>query len=428
MIRSLDPETFLIKTKGIEIYNLPCSFDIETYSFYQDGEKRALMYIWMFSFGGLCIVGRTWEEFIRMLDEIIEELGLHEKKQLFIYVHNLAYEFQWICKRLSWSKVFAIDERKPVYAITDSGLNFRCSYILSGYSLENVAKHLQYKIRKLDSLDYSVARHSKTELTPEEIQYCLNDVKIVVLYIAELMQSEYNLNTIPITKTGFVRRLVQTACFKDAENPKNQFKRITYVNMMKRLTLTSDEFNQLRRAFQGGFTHASAWYSGQEIKGPVKSEDITSDYPYVMFAYQFPMDAPEHIEINNRKEFSENLQLYCCCFDVCFEEIECITTFENYISVSRCWCKEGYSENNGRLVNASKIWTTVTEQDFFIIKKMYRWKNMKVANFMRFKRGYLPRDFVKSVLKLYADKTTLKGVEGSEQEYQQKKELLNSCY
>lgn len=431
ILQELNMSKYLIKSKGIEIYNIPCSFDIETSSFYEGKEKRAIMYIWQLSLGGLCMIGRTWEEFEETMQAIVEELGLHEKRLLFIYVHNLSYEFQFIRKRFTWSKVFAIEERKPVYATTDSGLSFRCSYLLSGYSLGSLAKNLKYKIKKLDTLDYAKIRNFKTPISDQELLYCLNDVKIVVLYVAELMQSEHNLNFIPITKTGFVRRFVRDACMKDPET-KSSFKRLRYQELMKTMTLTVQEYKQLKRAFQGGFTHASAWYSGKTVKaenvGGIVSKDETSAYPYVMVAMQYPMSSPEHIEIRNRRDFAENLKLYCCCFDVCFEGLEAVTTFENYISVSRCWIQEGVSENNGRVVTASKVWTTITEQDFFIIKRMYRWRNMKVANFMRFKRDYLPRDFVKAVLTLYADKTTLKGVEGQEREYQQKKEMLNSCY
>ena len=420
-------EKYLIKSKGIELYNVCASFDIETYSFYENKEKRAIMYIWMFCINGLCIVGRTWEEFETMCFEISRALGLYDKKKLFIFVHNLSYEFQFIAHRFTWLKVFAIDERKPVYALTDMGLEFRCSYILSGYSLAVVAKNLQYNIKKLDTLDYNIARNSKTPLKHDEILYCLNDVKIVVLYIAELLQTEKNLNTIPITKTGFVRRFCRECCMIDSENRKNVFKRLRYNELMAQMTMTVEEYKQLKRAFQGGFTHASAWYSGKTVHDAA-SKDETSAYPFVMVAMQYPCSSPEHIEITNMKDFVKNLTYYCCCFDICFEGLEATTTFENYISESRCWHKENFHSNNGRIVEASKIWTTITEQDFFIIKRMYRWRKMKVANFMRFKRDYLPRDFVKAVLTLYADKTTLKGVEGQEREYLGKKEMLNSTY
>ena len=63
-----------------------------------------------------------------------------------------------------------------------------------------------------------------------------------------------------------------------------------------------------------------------------------------------------------------------------------------------------------------------------IIQKLYQWESMSVGKFIRYKKDYLPTPFVKSVLSLYADKTTLKGVKGSEVEYMLKKEMLNSCY
>lgn len=427
VLKLAEVEKYLIKTKGIELYNVCCSFDIETYSFRVGEEKRCIMYIWMFCIQGICIVGRTWAEFEEMICEIIRELGLYEKKRLFIFVHNLAYEFQFLKDRFTWLKVFAVDERKPVYAVTDGGIEFRCSYILTGFSLATVAKNLQYKIRKLDTLDYKLARHSKTKISRQEMLYCLNDVKIIVIYLAELLQREMNLNTIPITKTGFVRRFCRECCMIDKENRYNTFKRLRYNELMSTLTMTVEEYQQLKRAFQGGFAHASAWYSGQMMPEAV-SKDETSAYPYVMVAMQYPMSPPEHIEIHSEKEFLDNLTLYCCCFDICFEGLEAVTTFENYISVSRCWERIRVSENNGRVVEAEKIWTTITEQDFIIIKKMYRWKRCKVANFMRFKRDYLPRDFVKGILTLYSDKTTLKGVEGMEQEYMSKKGDLNSSY
>ena len=91
LLQKLDMSQYLIKSKGIEIYNIPSAFDIETYSFYEGKEKRAIMYIWQLCLGGLCMVGRTWEEFENVFCQLVEELGLHEKKQLYIGVHNLAY-------------------------------------------------------------------------------------------------------------------------------------------------------------------------------------------------------------------------------------------------------------------------------------------------------------------------------------------------
>ena len=68
--------------------------------------------------------------------------------------------------------------------------------------------------------------------------------------------------------------------------------------------------------------------------------------------------------------------------------------------------------NNGRLVSAKRIRITLTEQDYNIIKVFYKSEHFGVSNFRRYKKSYLPTPLVKSILKLYSDKTTLKGVEG----------------
>ena len=418
----------LIQSRGIEFYNCPCSFDIETYSFYRDGEKACCMYAFMLSLNGLCMLGRTWEEFEDVFEKLPWFLDLNPKKRLLIGVHNLGYEFEFLKDRFLWKKVFAVEVRKPVYAITETGIEFRCTYLLSGLSLAEVAKNLGHKdIQKLDTLDYSLARHSGTPLSDDEKAYCIHDVKIVVLYLDRLLETEMNIMTIPITKTGFVRRFCRKQCFYEGEQQKNSWKKMRYNELMAGLTLTVQEYDQLKRAFQGGMVHASAWHAGKVLIN-VKSKDQTSAYPFVMVAEQYPMSAPEHVHVKNLAELKKYMKLYCCCFDIEFTDIESRIVYEHYISVSRCWDKHQWSEDNGRLINAKMIKTTITEQDFYIIQKVYKWKKCRISNLLVFRRGYLPRDFIKAVLTLYRDKTTLKGVIGQERDYQLKKEMLNSCY
>ena len=196
----------------IEYYNIPCAFDIETSSFYiKDGKenrKTAIMYEWTFGIMGYVIIGRTWDEFISMLNTLTALLGLQHNHRLIIYVHNLAFEFQFFRKYFEWSNVFALDERKPVYAVTNKGAEFRCSYILSGYSLEKCADNLtMFDIKKLvGDLDYKQIRHSDTPLTPDELQYCINDVMIVMMYICECIINDGDIGKIPLTQTGYVRK------------------------------------------------------------------------------------------------------------------------------------------------------------------------------------------------------------------------------
>ena len=413
----------------VRYFNVPAAFDIETSSFMENGEKRACMYVWQFCIYGAVIMGRTWDEFITMLCRIREELELSDEKRLLIYSHNLSYEFQWLRKWLSWQHVFATSEREPLYAVSD-GIEFRCSYRLSGYSLDTLAKNLQnYSIRKLTGdLRYDLIRHCETPLTQQEIAYCVNDVKIVTAYIGELIDTDGNIARIPLTKTGFVRRYIRERCFWEPDVPhKKSKKRRNYGRMIKSLTITPEEYDQLRRAFQGGFTHANAFYTDKIIKD-VRSFDFTSSYPTVLCCEQFPMSSSEEIEIESPEQFHENLDLYCCLFDIEIRGLRTKLWQDHPLSISRCRSVQTPQVDNGRLVSADLLRTTITEQDYLILRTFYGWDDFRVWNFRRYKKDYLPRDFVDAILDLYAKKTELKGVDGAEREYLHAKELLNACF
>lgn len=406
--------------------NVPCAFDIEVSSFYDSGEKRACMYIWMLGIGGYCIIGRTWDEFREVLNKIVDYLGLSNEIRLVVYVHNLSYEFQFIKDMFTWDAVFAIDERKPNYVRTNTGIEFRCSYQLSGYSLSMVGKNLQkYKVYKMDGdLDYDKIRHSHTPLSDDELKYCVHDVLVVMAYIQECIEIEGDITQIPNTKTGYVRRAVKRKCLGTGNRKKRNW---MYRELMQCLTLEPDEYLQLRRAFQGGFTHASAFHSG-EILHNVDSYDFTSSYPTVMLCEKFPMSVSEQVEIHNREELDYNLKRYCCLFDIIFINIRPKQMYEDYISSSRCKGLINQIVNNGRVVSADRLATTITEQDFMIIDKLYEWDKIAISNFRRYKKRYLPRVFVESILEFYENKTKLKDVKGMEVEYMQSKANLNSLY
>lgn len=420
----------IIKTnKKIEYFNIPCSFDIETSSFYQNNEKVAIMYLWSLGMNGFVILGRTWKEFLDIMNEISNFLQLNDYKRIIFYIHNLSYEFQFMREWLSWKNVFAIDSRKPLYALTTIGIEFRCSYMLSGYSLEKLGSQLQkYKVEKMiGDLDYKLIRHCKTPITEKERGYSEKDVRVVMSYIQEKIEHDGDITKIPLTKTGYVRNFCRNKCMYDGSHKKNTLKYLKYNKLMSTMTLGVEEYQQLKRAFQGGYTHASAWKS-KKILNNVSSYDFTSSYPYVMISEKFPMGKSELIQIKSVEEFYKNLKLYCCLFDVKFKNLESITLVEHYLSVSKCFDLSGVVEDNGRVVSAYTLSSTITEQDFLIIKNFYKWKSIEIGNFRRYKREYLPTDLIKSILQLYGNKTILKDVVGSETEYLLTKEMVNAVY
>lgn len=422
----------IIRTnKQVRYYNLACSFDIETTSYMQDDEKTAFMYIWMFQVENLAVYGRTWQEYQNFMFRLSNRYHLNADKRLIIYVHNLSFEFQFMKDYFMWENVFAIDERKPIKALTLSGMEYKDSYILAGYSLASVAKNLvSHTIEKLTGdLDYSLIRTWKTSMSEQELAYCEYDVRIVVFYIQEQIEQYGDVTKIPLTNTGRVRNEVRDNCYYTSKNHRKsstgKYKR--YRKLMNELTLTSDEYKQLKRAFQGGFTHANGNHSGKLLKN-VSSIDFTSSYPAVMVSEKFPMSKPFKIEIQSMEQLRVAMKKYSLVFEVRFEGLESKFYSESYLSESKCRHIEKPIINNGRIFSADSLETTITEIDFSILEQCYNWENIGVTNVTAFYKDYLPRSIIESILKFYKGKTQLKNVEGSEVEYMRSKGMLNSVY
>lgn len=429
-----DLEYSTIRTNRKIVYiNLPCGFDMETTSTTYQGQKHAFMYVWMLGIGDNKEVyyGRTFDELTDFCTTLGDAFSTHENRRLVIYVHNLGYEFQFMRKYFEWLEVFAVGDRKPIKAVTTNGIEFRDSYILSGYSLANTAKNLAFHdVEKMEGdLDYSLIRHHKTPLTEKEMGYCENDINVITAYIQEQMDICGNIHKIPMTNTGRVRKYVREECYYSKKDHKKSSggKYRRYRNIMQDLTVDLETYTQLKRAFMGGFTHASNQYSGKTVKG-VDSIDLTSSYPTVMVSELFPMSRPKQFEVDSLDALKSLTRKYCLVFDIQLTGLTNAIGYESYISESRCYNLKGATIDNGRVYMADEITTTITDVDLEIIENVYSWETLSVKNVTGFRKGRLPKSVVKSILDLYKGKTELKGVEGSEVEYLLSKGMLNSIY
>ena len=427
----------IIKSKDKIYYNLAMSFDIETSSFYEDkngviytnddyrklkntvkAEKKAIMYIWQFAIEENVIIGRTWNDFLYFCKKLYDFLNLKER-YIVVYVHNLSYEFQFICKWFNWIDIFADSERKPIKATTDTHFIFKCSYRLSGYSLEVLANNLKsHNIKKMvGDLDYNLIRNSKTPISKEELKYCENDVLIVTSYIDEQINEFGNIEKIPLTQTGKVRRYVRKQCFQNKE----------YQYFIKELTIEKPEYMLLKNAFMGGFTHCNAMYTNKICQN-VTSYDFTSSYPTVLISEKYPMSKGKEVYITTETELLNLIKNYCVLVDLQFDNIKTSFMYEQIISYSKCRNVKNPLINNGRIVQADTLTITCTDVDFLNIRDFYKWDSMKIGLCYIYKKDYLPKEFIKTILHLYKSKTELKGVDGKEVEYLHSKELLNSLY
>lgn len=425
------------KRGTVEYFNNPCAFDIETSSFEQGGEKKACMYLWAFGLNGSVIYGREWNQFNFIINFLKENLGLGRNRILICYVHNLGYEFQFFRKRIDWVEVFSVKNRRPVKALSKLGIEFRCSLILSNYKLAYVGSKLLTKYpvsKKVGDLDYALVRFPITPVTEKELGYQVNDVRVVMSYIQEKIENDGSILEIPLTNTGYVRRYCRKYCLGEFEGDESTRKKKMYAyrNLMRDLQVeTEKEYQQLRKAFAGGFTHANPNYWGKIVEN-VGSADLTSSYPYAMVSDYFPMSGGHYVgEVTSEDLFNIYLSKYCCLFTVCFYNIYSVVSYDNYISKSKCtYISDDAVINNGRVASASELQITITELDWDIISKVYDWDEdgIEIFDMRIYVRGYLPKPLIMSILELYKNKTTLKGIDDKQVEYMVSKNMINSAY
>lgn len=446
------PLATIVNNKKEMYYNVPAAFDIEVSSFYngymEDAagnikpRKNACMYIWQFGILNWVTYGRTWKDFISFMTILSKILGLDCEHRLVIYVHNLPYEFAFMRSHIRFDKVFLLEERKPVYAFW-GGFEFRCSLKLASKSLEKVGEDLiKYKEHKhIGALDYQLIRFHSTPLTPEELGYCEADIRVLLAYIQEKIETDGSIINIPLTNTGYVRNYCRKACFKHYQS---------YKKLMSELTLDPEEYSQLKRAFAGGFTHASAKYVAQGLEKPledVASFDFTSSYPAVMLLEQFPMSKSHVVEKLTPEDFNYYISKKCCLFDITLRNVRAKIDYDHPISVSKIiWpndkdlrkrMKNSMRIDNGRIVYAEEITLTMTEQDWFVFKAFYDYgfepgesdkPSYEIHNFRWYEKGYLPEELYMAILELYKKKTELKDVSGEEINYMILKNMLNAAY
>ena len=417
-----------IKYGKIQYLNTPISFDIETTSFKDnEGEKVAIMYLWSFAIRDKVIFGRTWDEFKKLLQSINRILNLDEKRQIIIYVHNLSFEFQFMRKHFEWDKVFSINLRKPIYAITNTGICFKCSYLLSSYSLAKLAENIpNNKIKKLvGNLDYSLVHTPITEITKDEYDYSANDVLIVTAFIENEIEKNGNIAKIPLTSTGYVRKFCREKIFtKDSRtNKRNQ-----YYRLMQSLTISSkEEYSTLKHAFLGGFTHGNNLWINTKLSN-VASYDFTSSYPAVMCSELYPMSQGQKVYPKTVDELEELTHYYCVVMKICLYDVESKINFEHYLSYSRVLYEEKALQENGRIYKADKIVLCITNVDYEIVKQTYNYSHIEIGGCYVYKKAYLPKKFILSIADLYQSKNLLKYVKGKEEEYMKSKQMLNSTY
>lgn len=428
-----------MKKPKICYFNDIITFDTETTSWvdykmvkHRDAESTREVekkYAWMY-IADICrfICGksyhttfRTWEEVKSYFDLLSD--SCQQPYRYVVWVHNLSFEFQFMKDWMKMTDVFCRKSHNVIRCVYRN-IEFRDSLCLSNCKLEKLAKNEHLPVQKLvGDLDYSLIRHYKTPLTETEMQYLYNDTEIVGYYIQKKIKEYGSISEIPMTSTGEVRYLFRKEL--STTLPKIHDLAVKYSAPTKELQ------NLLVSIYAGAYTHCNYQAIDQTLYH-LRCRDIASSYPYQMVARKFPtmwFKLKRENEDNFEDLFEKwNPEDYAWAMTVHVWGLKA-KHCHNTLSLHKA--KEISSDreiDNGRVAVADYVCYDMNETDFLCFLDFYNFDKLTVENVYVSKKEYLPKELVSVILKLFKQKTDLKGRKGEEENYMRSKNRINGVY
>lgn len=427
-------------------------------------QQRACMYIWQQAFGldDTVIIGRNWQEYFTLLKALKLRFNLSNNKRFIIYDYNLHYEQQWIKDRFLWNlkgyeslfsdkvcyyiSTFMIEDNDKYMEF--EGFEFKDLLILTGTKLEKINALMgpyKDKAHKLTGkLDYDLVRHSDTPLNNDELAYAIYDCIVCNWYIKNKMDEYGRIIDIPMTKTEETKRRVSDRVLYTNPNIKSKkdSKYIKYRNFIKGLKINFNQYQMIKRAYEGGFTHAAYKRARKVWLNCILSADISSSYGAICCMMRFPITAYVF------KKYVKTLEdaykyiyddKYTCIFDAHFHNIRPrydkirdldFEDVDNIISITKIEELTKYRDdiktiytagvdrkhpdqsplfnNNGRMIRAMDIYYTTNDVQFKNIVDFYDFEYVEFDNFQVAEADYLPKDLILAILDMYQTKTKYK--------------------
>ena len=377
---------------------------------YRDIDKASCVYVCMLGVENTVYYFRDFSLF----EEIIKYLS-HKAFRNIIYIHNMAYEMQFMrmfLDKYTISNMLASAPHKPIsFVIEELNTEFRCSYRLTNLSLEKSAEKYTNVKKAVGDLDYNKARSPLTKLTKSELFYCKQDIK-TLYFIIEYFKRQYkHVFNIPLTQTGEVRRELR------------DYVDYWYFKRQQELVPDMQTYLYLMQAFQGGITHANILYSNRVLNN-VYTVDEASAYPTMMLTKKYPSGKwydyrlSDYLHMRDFKCFLLHIKIHGLKSKL----------FNHYLSSYKCLTQKGMRSDNGRIVKADMVEIIITDVDMDMINLSYSYDNIEYIRILGSNKKYLDKRVLQYILNLYKQKTELKGVEGQEDFYMKAKQRINSLF
>lgn len=237
---------------------------------------------------------RKPSELINFYNDLINTYHLNYSHRLVTVIHNASYDLSYL---LPYIQLYLPDKddhegiydgKTKIKKYRQGGLEFRCSFMLSGESLESWSKNLNVKNKKqIGIYDYSKVIYQDDDLTDDEKLYDEMDVRSLhECYKKQMEIYGDNIATVPNTATGYVRR-----DFRKASTKMKRYREIIFHHGR----LDVDSYKFCIDSYAGGYTHNNRFEKDKIIEGLIGHRDFRSMYPSVMRCYPLPFGTPQMI-------------------------------------------------------------------------------------------------------------------------------------
>lgn len=372
--------------------------DTETSHNHDEDNPKCWIYQWAFEFNRGLYYGRTPEQLMTMLSNIVEYYELNEQKRVLIFVHNLAYDISYLMLYLyEWfgnpTFVLATDNNHIFCIQYGNGLEFRCSYKLSNNSLDKWSKNVNTQYKKLvNGIDYDVIRNQNTPLTRRDWKYQLYDV-IVQSQALDNQLELYadNLASIPLTSTGYTRREISRSYKGKVHRGRNK-NRDEFI----RTKMTKHVYELNRTEFSGGLTIGNFTMKGKIQEGDIRHRDFRSDYPTQQRIRTMPCGQWVFYADSGRiHEFKTMNEKYCMLIKIVINDMGLYKHVTMpYAQTSHFLIATSsdfrYISENGRIIatkGASEV--VLSYEEIELLKRQYRF-DYEIKEVWINKRNYLP--------------------------------------
>lgn len=429
-----------------EIYNYPCSFDIETTTIkpgeldYIGGPEDppiAFPYLFQICLYGSVIFCRTYKQSRDVFSWISEYFRLGSNRRMIFFDHNLGYEygFHKDIWEIEGERSFALDEHHPVTIYTKDGFIFRDSYKMTNMGLSTLTKDWSKKyFKEPEIMDYSQLRTPYTKLDDNTMLYSALDVLSLSDAILHYFEARgEKIWTRCTTSTSFIRTALKKEIGVGVKN--RSIEQHNYHKILQQQKISYEQYKMLKRLARGGNTHANRAITGK-LLSDLLHFDYISEYPAMMVIRpEYPIGEWAPLDIGSNIEDIELFEEhgYCCMMDIALVNARIKKNVPvPYIPISKMTIIKGsgmkVSDNGRYLGGIDTIGISIFGIEWPIIKSQYDYDAVIVLKGWLSRKGYLPDIIRRFILKYYKQKTTLKGIPEKAIEYQISKGYVNGIF